>query len=442
MNQSDNIAAPASAVGGAVTVIRLSGPEVLNIANTVWQGRTPLSAANARKMLLGKVAGDPTLAVYMKAPFSYTGDDVVELQCHGGAASANAVMKLLLSSGCRLAEPGEFTCRAFLNGKLDLLQAEAVADLISSASESAMHMAQKQLAGSLSSRIDELYDLIISLRSECESRLDFPDEELDFDDLVPAKVNEAYRQISELIATARAGSIIRDGVQVVLAGKPNSGKSSLLNRILGYDRAIVSSIPGTTRDTVESSAVIRNIPVNLTDTAGLRESDDPVEIMGIERSRSTIRRGRITFWLLDASADDLQAEVDSIDRSAKGLIAVWNKCDAAGARVLPETALPTVKISALTGENLSSLFDEFENQVFEGDGSHRMPELAVNARSSALLEASLEHLQAASKCFEEGDYELAAAELAEASVKIGEITGRSVAPDILDKIFHKFCIGK
>ena len=183
MNQSDNIAAPASAVGGAVTVIRLSGPGVLEIANKVWQGKKTLSAANARRMMLGNVAGDPTLAVYMKAPFSYTGDDVVELQCHGGAAAANAVMKLLLSSGCRLAEPGEFTFRAFVNGKLDLLQAEAVADLISSASESALHMAEKQLAGSLSSRIDELYDSLIELRSECESRLDFPDEELDFDEV-------------------------------------------------------------------------------------------------------------------------------------------------------------------------------------------------------------------------------------------------------------------
>ncbi|MBE6356606.1 MAG: tRNA uridine-5-carboxymethylaminomethyl(34) synthesis GTPase MnmE [Lentisphaerae bacterium] len=441
MNQSDNIAAPASAVGGAVTVIRLSGPGVLQIANSVWHGKHPLAPGNARRMMLGEVAGDPTLAVYMKAPFSYTGDDVVELQCHGGAASANAVMKLLLASGCRLAEPGEFTCRAFLNGKLDLLQAEAVADLIASASESAMHMAQKQLAGSLSSRIDELYDLIIALRSECESRLDFPDEELDFDDSVPEKIASAHRQIEELIATAKAGSIIRDGVQVVLAGKPNSGKSSLLNRILGYDRAIVSSIPGTTRDTVESTAVIRGISVNLTDTAGLRESDDPVEMMGIERSRSTIRRGRVTFWLLDASCADLQAEVAAIDRTAKGLIAVWNKCDAAGNRDLPETSLPTVKISALSGENISALFDEFENQVFEGK-SHEIPELAVNARSSALLESSLTCLEQAAQLFTENEYELAAAELAAASVKIGEITGRSAAPDILDKIFHKFCIGK
>ncbi len=441
MNQSDNIAAPASAVGGAVTVIRLSGPGVLEIANRVWKGKKELSAAVTRRMMLGEVDGDPTLAVYMKAPKSYTGDDVVELQCHGGAAAANAVMKKVLSSGCRLAEPGEFTFRAFVNGKLDLLQAEAVADIISSASESALHLAEKQLAGTLSSRIDQLYDLIILLRSECESRLDFPDEELDFDNSVPEKISDTRRAINELIENGRISGIIRDGVQVVLAGKPNAGKSSLLNRILGFDRAIVSAIPGTTRDTVESPAVIRNIAVTLTDTAGLRESDDPVEQLGIERSFRSIRAGMVTFWLLDASLDDPAGEVAAIDRNSPGLIAVWNKCDLAQDKELPETGLPTVRISARSGENIDMLFDEFEKVVFAGK-TPVIPELAVNARSVTLLESSLIHLDQAEAAFIDGDFEIAAAELAEASVKIGEITGRSVAPDILDNIFHKFCIGK
>jgi tRNA modification GTPase len=270
---------------------------------------------------------------------------------------------------------------------------------------------------------------------------DFPDEELDFDDLVPEKIAQTRRAIEELIATGQAGSIIRDGVPTVLAGKPNSGKSSLLNRIVGFDRAIVSAIPGTTRDTVESSAVIRGIGVNLTDTAGLRESSDPIEKMGIERSFRTIKAGTVTFWLLDASSDDLQAEVDSIDRHAPGVIAVWNKCDIAKEKILPETGLPTVKISAKSGENLESLFDEFEKMVFAGN-TPDIPEVAVNARSAALLNDSLKYLNRAEKSFYDGDYELAAAELADASIKIGEITGRATAPDLLDKIFHKFCIGK
>jgi tRNA modification GTPase len=322
-----------------------------------------------------------------------------------------------------------------------LLQAEAVADLIASSSESALHMAQKQLSGSLSNRIDRLYDSIIALRAECESRLDFPDEELDFDDSVPEKIAGCRRDISELLSAGETGSIIRDGVLVVLAGRPNAGKSSLLNRILGFDRAIVSAIPGTTRDTVESSAVIRGIGVNLTDTAGLRESADPVEKMGIERTYRTIRAGKVTFWLLDAASDDPQAEVDAIDREAPGVIAVWNKLDIAGEKVLPETGLPTVKISAVSGENLDKLYDEFEKIVFAGVSSE-IPETAVNARSMTLLESALSHLDRAENSFNCDDWELAAAELADASVKIGEITGRSIAPDLLDKIFHKFCIGK
>ena len=441
MNTTDTIVAPASAVGGAVTVIRLSGPGALDAANRVWRGVRPLTAAEARKMRLGEAAGDQTLAVYMPAPRSYTGDDVVELQCHGGAAAANAVMRAALAAGCRLAEPGEFTCRAFLNGKIDLLQAEAVADIVASSGESALRMAEKQLAGSLSGRIDALYDAIDSLRAECESRLDFPDEELDFDGEVPEKIAAAGRLVDELLETARIGAVVRDGAAVVLAGRPNTGKSSLLNRILGYDRAIVSPIPGTTRDTVEAEAVIRGIGVRLSDTAGLRESGDPVEQLGIERSRRSIRAGVVTFWLLDASSPDPAEELASLDASAPGVIAVWNKCDLAGGKALPETGLPTVKISALTGENMEKLFDAFEQRIFAGI-PRTVPECAVNARSAALLETAAQNLKRAAERFAAEDWELAAAELAEAAKQVGEITGRNVAPDLLDKIFHRFCIGK
>lgn len=441
MNTSDNIAAPASAVGGAVTVIRISGPDALHIGNAVWQGKVPLSDRNKRKMLLGNTAGDTALAVYMKSPHSYTGDDVVELQCHGGAAAAASVMKLLLASGCRLAEPGEFTYRAFVNGKLDLLQAEAVADIIASGSQAALHLAEKQLAGSLSNRINQLWDDLATLRSECESRLDFPDEELDFDDEVPAKLAAAVAEIDTLLASGTAGAIIRDGVRVVLAGKPNAGKSSLLNRILGYDRAIVSAIPGTTRDTVDSHAVIRDIPVNLTDTAGLRESDDPVEQLGIERSFRSIRAGEITLWLLDASAADTVAEAASLDREAPGVIAVWNKCDLVPDKKLPETGVPQVQISAATGANIEMLFDAFEARI--AGGQHfTIPETAVNARSAALLEQARQAVLRAGTAFDDGDFELAAMELAEAIHQTGLITGKTTAPDLLDKIFHRFCLGK
>lgn len=440
MNTLDNIAAPATAVGGAVNIIRLSGPGVLDIANKIWQG-TPLSGENARKMLLGKVSGDQALAVYMKSPASYTGDDVVEFQCHGGAAVADAVLRAVLSAGCRLAEPGEFTCRAFINGKIDLLQAEAVSDIITSGSNAALKLAEKQLDGVLSRQINDLCAELDFLRSECEARLDFPDEELDFDDQAAVRIGEVKARLEELLATHRSGAVLRDGVQVALAGRPNAGKSSLLNKLLGFERAIVSNIPGTTRDTVQEQTVLRNIPVHLTDTAGLRDSSDPVEKLGIERSYKTISSAEVTFWLLDASAEDLLEEASSFDTSAPGVIPVWNKCDLAEGRELPELPLEAVKISALKDDDFSELLDAFERKVLSVV-RHTPPEVAVNARSAAQLELAIPHCEAAQQLFEDGCFELAAYELASAAHAAGKIVGRNADPDLLDAVFHRFCLGK
>ncbi len=440
MNTQDNIAAPATAVGGAVNIIRLSGPDVLDIANNIWQGK-PLSKNNARKMLLGKIAGDQALAVYMKAPASYTGDDVVEFQCHGGAAVADAVLRCVLSAGCRLAEPGEFTCRAFINGKLDLLQAEAVSDIISSGSDAALKMAEKQLDGVLSTKINELCAELDFLRSECEARLDFPDEELDFDNSAAERIGAVARRFEELLATHQAGAVLRDGVKVALAGKPNAGKSSLLNKLLGFERAIVSNIPGTTRDTVQEQAVLRNIPVHLTDTAGLRDSTDPVEKLGIERSYQTISSAEVTFWLLDASADDIVAEAASFDASAPGVIPIWNKCDLVPDRELPALPVPAVKISALKDDDFNALLDLFEERVLSVS-RHAPPEVAVNARSATQLELAIPHCEAAQLLFEDGCFELAAHELATAAHAAGKIIGRNADPDLLDAVFHRFCLGK
>ena len=440
MNTQDNIAAPATAVGGAVNIIRLSGPDVLDIANKIWQGK-PLSKNNARKMLLGKIAGDQALAVYMKAPASYTGDDVVEFQCHGGAAVADAVLRCVLSAGCRLAEPGEFTCRAFINGKLDLLQAEAVSDIISSGSDAALKMAEKQLDGVLSTKINELCAELDFLRSECEARLDFPDEELDFDNSAAERIGAVARRFEELLASHQAGAVLRDGVKVALAGKPNAGKSSLLNKLLGFERAIVSNIPGTTRDTVQEQAVLRNIPVHLTDTAGLRDSTDPVEKLGIERSYQTISSAEVTFWLLDASADDIVAEAASFDASAPGVIPIWNKCDLVPDRELPALPVPAVKISALKDDDFNALLDLFEERVLSVS-RHAPPEVAVNARSATQLELAIPHCEAAQLLFEDGCFELAAHELATAAHAAGKIIGRNADPDLLDAVFHRFCLGK
>jgi tRNA modification GTPase len=441
MNTFDNIAAPASAVGGAVTILRISGPEALSIANRVWKGKVPLGDSNKRKMLLGIAGNDQVLAVYMKAPHSYTGDDVVELQCHGGAAAANAILEHLFRAGCRMAEPGEFTFRAFANGKLDLVQAEAVADIISAGSELAYRTAEKQLAGTLSEKLQAIRRELVDLRAESESHLDFPDEELAWDEHVCDRIETVMQRIRELLQTAVFGQSMREGVRLVLAGRPNAGKSSLLNALLGYDRAIVTDIAGTTRDTLEEQTALRNIPVRITDTAGLRESNDPVEQLGVERSRQTIAAAEVTFYLLDASAEDTGTELQQMkNAAAPNAIPVWNKCDLVPDKVLPEVP-EAVRISARTGEGLEKLLDAFVKKI-TGSSTVAEPEVAVNARHRKELEAALNELPVAAERFSDGDYELASLHLRAAADAVGNITGETVSPDILDNIFSRFCIGK
>ena len=443
MNTVDTIAAPASAVGGAVTVIRISGPESLQVLKKVWQGRNdPGKESNYRKMLLGKVNGDPALAVFMPGPRSYTGDDVAELHCHGGAAAAANAINAILSAGARSAEPGEFTFRAFVNGKLDLTQAEAVSDLISAGSDAAFKLAERQLAGSLSEKLNTVYDRISSVISECEARLDFPDEDLDFDPQDAEKIAEIRQEIKTLLDSGRAGALLRDGIDVVLAGKPNAGKSSLFNLLAGSERAIVTPIPGTTRDTVESQIVLCDLPVKLTDTAGLRESADPVEQLGVARSRRAIAAAKVIFWILDSSNPDLQSEISEMD-FAPGTIAVWNKSDLLPhGTELPELPCPAVKISVAENRNINVLLKAFTDMVYGEGESARIPEVAVNARSQALLEESDAALLQAMEQFAAGDFELAASDLRNAMHAIGKITGKSSDPDVLDEIFRNFCIGK
>ena len=452
MNTVDTIAAVATAPGGAINIVRISGDNALSVAQNVWRGRRSLCKSNARVMLYGLIGdpGEPALAVYMPGPHSYTGEDVVELHCHGGAAVIRRTLDAVLhQNNVRSAEPGEFTMRAFINGKLDLAQAEAVGDVITASSDATLNLALRQLEGSLSNTVNDIREQLLLLASDCESRLDFPDEELDFDDnsILLEKLNSARSSLQHLIASAHAGAVLRQGVRITLAGKPNAGKSSLLNALLGIDRAIVSSIPGTTRDTLAESAVLRNIPVEITDTAGLRDSDDEIEALGIERAKAAIKQSQIVFYLLDASAEDLELEAAEFKQNLSGnfqqTIAVWNKLDLAPERVLPEIAeVKTVKISAQTGKNLDDLLDIFEQTVWQGDGNGADTPAAVNARHLALLQTAESMLEPAENEITAGNWELASANLRLALVEVGKIVGETVEPDLLDEIFSRFCIGK
>ena len=455
----DTIAALCTAPGGALNILRISGPDALAIGKQVWKGKQIPGKSNARKMLLGKVcgqandpaSGEPCLAVFLPGPGSYTGEDTVELHCHGGAFAPRRLLQAVLNAGARSAGPGEFTKRAFLNGKMDLTQAEAVADLIASKTESAARLAERQLSGCIGAKIRTFREKLMHLLAEFESRLDFPEEDLNWEktDLCIAELREISDAIRKMILSAENGTILRNGVQVVIAGQPNAGKSSLLNALLGFDRAIVTEIPGTTRDTLEELVSLRNIPVRLTDTAGLRESAaDPVEKLGIRRSLDSLRDASCIFWVLDASTPETASESALYlmrNRPGKGtMLAVWNKTDLpTSPEHLPELPdTPTVRISALTGDGLENLLDRFAELVWRQTPDRETTDCEVSARHAELLKTAREVLERSCEEVLQESWELAAFSLREALNSLGTITGETVSPDILDEIFSRFCIGK
>jgi len=454
MHEQDTIAALCTGPGGALAVLRISGPMALSVGSGAWRGGRMLSSQCARQLLLGNtvhpdgsIAG-PALAVYMPAPHSYTGEDVVEIHCHGGSLCAQATLAILLSAGARAARPGEFTCRAFLNGKMDLTQAEAVADIISANSRMALQLAERQLSGLLGGAVRDVRNVFVELLAECESRLDFGEEELDWQNpsVLGARLEQCAADIRKLLATKSDGILLREGIRVVIAGLPNTGKSSLLNRLLGFERAIVTQIPGTTRDTIEESASLRNIPVRLVDTAGLREADDLIEKMGIARSHQSLAGAQIVLWVLDSSSPDPSGELAEMQRHLSldsRSIAVWNKSDMRDkdAARLPVLACPAVEVSALSGAGIPELLDAFERTAW-GFPHESAPDIAVSSRHAALLEDALSAIPEAQKLLASASWELFAVSLRAAISSLGQITGEDLNPDILDSIFSRFCIGK
>src|SRR5437016_3394202 len=336
----DTIAAIATPLGeGGLAVIRISGPEALTVADRCFaaggkDSRTP-SAAATHTIHFGHVMRrgqnvDEVLLSVMRAPRTFTREDVVEITCHGGLLPAKMVLDTVLENGARLAEPGEFTRRAFLNGRIDLAQAEAVADLIQSRTELALRAANEQLAGKLSRRINSLRDQMLQTLAHIEAHIDFPDEDIapDTREQLIARLQSGVSFMDELLRTANEGQILRRGIRAAIIGRPNAGKSSLLNQLLGHDRAIVSPIPGTTRDTIEETANIRGIPVRFIDTAGLREARDEIELEGIRRSRATLQRAEFILHVFDVSEPWTEAGQKYLaEFSGKKRILVRNKID-------------------------------------------------------------------------------------------------------------------
>lgn len=449
---SDAIAALATAVGGAVAIVRVSGEGAARVASSCWTGRRPLADLPAREMHLGQVhdgadtVDASVLAVRFAPPASFTGEEMVELHCHGGALVARLVLQAVFRAGARPAEPGEFTKRAFLNGQMDLTRAEAVNDLIRAQSQAAVRVANTQLRGGLASRIESAWHTCRDVLGELEAALDFPEED-DTPVAEPAELRGQLETVADdlaiLIASRLEGEVVRDGVSLVIAGPPNAGKSTLLNAILGRDRAIVSDIPGTTRDTLEELAHIRNIPVRITDTAGLRDAANAIEEQGVRRSHSAIATAHLVLWVTEWDRDHRTASVPRGLTDRAQVIHVVNKIDRRPDGAADRTKDGAVCISALDGSGIDLVFDAIEEAVWSVP-HHTVPDVALSERHAHATEAAAGDLRLALDALDPPlDEAVAASALRGAVGHLGCILGREVTTeDILGDIFSRFCMGK
>ncbi len=432
----DTIAAVATPAGlGGIGVVRVSGPHAGEIAQRLI-GRLPAARravlAEARDARGGPI--DQGLALYFPAPHSYTGEAVFEFQGHGGPVVLQAVLAACLDAGARLAEPGEFTRRAFLNGRLDLAQAEAVADLIEAASREAARTALRSLRGEFSEAVGQLVARLIELRSLTEAMLDFPEEEIDTvhaEDAL-ARLAGVRKALEDVLAKSRKGSLLRAGIHVVIAGRPNVGKSSLLNRLAGEERAIVTPIAGTTRDALRESILIEGVPIVIVDTAGLRSSEDPVERLGVERTRRELERADLVVVVFEAG--ESHAPLEDLPEGVAQL-EVYNKLDLVPNFVAPEGALA---VSAKTGAGIDALRTAFLRSA--GAASAGESVFLARERHLRALQQAASHLASAER--EIRRWEIFAEELRLAQRALSAITGEFTADDLLGEIFSRFCIGK
>jgi len=442
----DPIVAIATAPGrGGIGVVRVSGNRLLPLAQTLL-GKAPAPRRAVRAAFLDArgAAIDDGLALFFPAPHSYTGEDVLELQGHGGPVVMQMLLKRCLDLGARLAEPGEFTRRAFFNDKMDLAQAESVADLIEAATDSAARSALRSLRGEFSAAIGELVRQLIELRMLVEATLDFPEEELDPLDRADAKGRHArlLQAIQSALAKSRQGSLLRTGLQVVLAGQPNVGKSSLLNRLAGEELAIVTHLPGTTRDSVRQAIHIDGVPLNIVDTAGLRDTEDEVERMGIARAWSEIGRADVVLLLVDARAGATSQDLELVTRIPQGMkrVFVHNKIDLTGADAWVERGeiSTSLYLSAKTGAGMNLLRAELLAIAGWQQGAEDL--FMARERHLMALRQAEQHVAGAGEHF--GRLELFAEELRLAQEQLNRITGEFAADDLLGEIFSRFCIGK
>lgn len=456
MDWQDTIAAIATPVGtGGIGVIRISGPEAVNIADRVFHAGNGqrLSECKSHTIHYGKAVDyrsgtmlDEVLVLLMIAPRTFTRENVVEIHCHGGIYLLQKVLQSVLEAGARMAEPGEFTKRAFLNGRIDLSQAESIMDMISAKSQLSLEAASRRLEGHLGRRIQEYRKAIMDLLVLLEVEIDYPEyeieeaQQLDMEKELSRLIND----VTQLYNTADTGRILNEGLRIALVGRPNMGKSTLMNALLGENRAIVTEIPGTTRDTLEEGMNLDGIPVRLIDTAGIRDSEDPVERIGVERARKAMEECDLVLLLLEGdvppSKDDLEM-LEAIQN--RPYLIVRTKKDRSEDMTKFGSSSDTVEISALSGEGMQELKDRIRQLVLQGRVSAADGVYLANMRQKQAVERALEALNSAQNTMKQGlGTDLVSMELQRAYDLLGELTGNSVREDLVDTIFSRFCLGK
>jgi len=456
----DAIAAISTPPGeGGIAIVRLSGNKVIETVDKLFKPfrrDVELVKRPSHTLTLGWIIDeegnplDEVLVSIMREPHSYTGEDVVEINCHGGTLPARRVLERVLQMGIRLAEPGEFTRRAFLNGRLDASQAEAVIDIIRAKTDKAMQIAMRRLQGSTSRLVQQMEDELVLINAMVEASLDFPDEvgEPDYEE-IKEKLEKIIAQLEHMLEAARRADIYRQGITVAIAGKPNVGKSSLLNALLRKERAIVTNIPGTTRDIIEDWLNIRGIPVKILDTAGIRDTEDIVEQIGVQRSREVIQQADLIIFLLDVTTGITPEDQYIYESIADGkVIVLVNKEDLEDKKVREEELqqmfpdIPVIRGSVKEEIGLEELESLIEQMVLAGGLNSDDLEMVVNLRQKQSLAAARQHLQDVLDTLQQVPLDCLGVDLQGALEALGEVTGKNLKEEVIDRIFHEFCIGK
>lgn len=451
---NETIAAISTPYGtGGISVIRISGPDAISACDKIFcaKNKKKLNEAKTHTIHYGFIKDnekviDEVLVSVMRAPNTFTREDTVEINCHGGLIVTEKVLELVVKNGVSLASPGEFTKRAFLNGRLDLSQAEAVIDIINSPSEIALSSAANQLGGALSVEINELRDTVLEVLAKMNANLDYPEEDLEeysSNDLL-FDLKSVKERLDALLETASRGRLIRDGINTVICGKPNVGKSSVLNLLARDSRAIVTEIAGTTRDVIEERVTLGDVVLNVFDTAGIRETNDKIESLGIDKSREYIEKAELILFVLDSSKEKTQEDIEIYNSvKNKNFIILLNKTDLENKIDMSSFDGKIVRLSTKTGDGLSNLSSVIEEKFRLGDIKNSDSALITNRRHKEAIACAIESVsRAISALSSDTPYDLVSIDVMDTASHLGEITGKTVSEEIVDKIFARFCLGK